>query len=475
MNAMPLWTRAEVVAATRARATGADWGASGVSIDSRTLAPGDLFVALSGPNHDGHDYVAAAFARGGAAAIVQRVPGDVSADAPLIIAADTLAALNDLAAAARARAGARIVAVTGSVGKTGTKEMLKLALGAAGPTYASAGNLNNQWGVPLSLARLPREARYAVFELGMNHAGEIAPLSRLVRPHVAVITAVEAVHLEFFASTAEIAAAKAEIFVGMDAGGTAVLPRDNRHFDQLEAAARAAGVTRVESFGRHIDADARLLDAAVDPDATLVFALIGDNPIGYRVGAPGLHWANNSLAVLLAAQAAGVDLDTATRALAAMTAPKGRGARQKLPWPGGAIELIDDSYNASPASVKAAIATLAAAKPGKHGRRVAVLGDMLELGESGPALHAALAETLAEWRIDLVFTAGPLMARLHQALPASMRGGHAADSDEAAGQVCSALRPGDLVLVKGSLGSRMGGAVKAIEEAAKRANAPSEG
>jgi UDP-N-acetylmuramoyl-tripeptide--D-alanyl-D-alanine ligase len=475
MNAMPLWSKPEVVAATRARATGADWQAGGVSIDSRSLVPGDLFVALSGPNHDGHDYVAAAFAKGGAAAIVQRVPGDVSADAPLIIAADTMAALNDLAAAARARSGARIVAVTGSVGKTGTKEMLKLALGAAGPTYASAGNLNNQWGAPLSLARLPREARYAVFELGMNHAGEIEPLSRLVRPHVAVITTVEAVHLEFFASTAEIAAAKAEIFTGMDAEGTAILPRDNRHFDQLAAAARDAGVSRIESFGHHIDANARLLDAAVDPDATLVFALIGDHPVGYRVGAPGLHWASNSLAVVLAARAAGVDIDVAIKALATMTAPKGRGARQKLPWPGGAIELIDDSYNASPVSVKAAIATLAAGRPGKHGRRIAVLGDMLELGEAGPTLHAALADTLAEWRIDLVFTAGPLMERLNQALPASMRGGHAKDSAEAADQVSAALRPGDLVLVKGSLGSRMGRVVKAIEESTTHASVPSEG
>jgi len=467
VNAMPLWNRADAIAATRGKSTGGDWSATGVSIDSRTVAPGDLFVALTGPNHDGHDYVAAAFAKGGAAAIVQRVPSDVSINAPLIIATDTLAALNDLARAARARSGAHIVAVTGSVGKTGTKEMLKLALGADGATYATEGNLNNHWGVPLSLARLPREARYAVFELGMNHAGEITPLTRMVRPHVAVITTVEPAHLEFFASTTEIAAAKAEIFLGVEPGGTAVLPRDNRHFAQLEAAARAAGIAHIESFGRHIEATARLLDAAVDPAETLVFALLGDHPLSYRVGAAGLHWANNSLAVLLAARASGANMETAAAALAAMAAPKGRGARQVLAWQGGRIELIDDSYNASPASIRAAIATLGMAHPAKHGRRIAILGDMLELGAASAELHAALAESLNEWNIDLVFTAGSMMRHLHEALPESRRGGHAVDADGAAALMRDALRSGDLALVKGSAGSRMGRVVKAIEQAAQ--------
>jgi UDP-N-acetylmuramoyl-tripeptide--D-alanyl-D-alanine ligase len=469
MTVMPLWTRTEALAATRAQAVGGDWQATGVSIDSRSLNPGDLFVALSGPNHDGHDYVAAAFAKGGAAAVVQRVPNGIAADAPLIIAADTLTALNDMAEAARARSGARIVAVTGSVGKTGTKEMLRLAFDAVGPTHASQGNLNNQWGVPLSLARLPREARYAVFELGMNHAGEIAPLTRLVRPHVAIITAVEPAHLEFFSSTAEIAAAKAEIMLGLEPGGTAVLPRDNRHYAQLEEAARAAGVAHIESFGRHIDSTARLLDAAVDPDATLVFALLGDQPISYRVGAAGLHWASNSLAVLLAARAAGVPPDVAGATLARMSAPKGRGARQRLPWQDGWIELIDDSYNASPASMRAAVAVLAAGKPAKHGRRIAVVGDMLELGDSAPQLHAGLADAFDERGIDLVITSGPLMRHLADALPAARRGGHACDADEAAALLAALLRPGDLVMVKGSLGSRMGRVVKALESAASPA------
>ncbi len=475
MTAMPLWTKAEALAATHAQSTGGDWQATGVSIDSRSVAPGDLFVALSGPNHDGHDYVAAAFAKGGAAALVQRVPSDVSADAPLIIAADTLAALNDLAAAARARSGAHIVAVTGSVGKTGTKEMLKLAFDSVGVTYATQGNLNNHWGVPLSLARLPREAQYAVFELGMNHAGEIAPLTKLVRPHVAIITTVEAAHLEFFASTAEIAAAKAEIMLGLDRDGTAVLPRDNRHYLQLVDAARAAGVTHIESFGRHIDATARLLDAAVDPSETLVFALLGDQPIGYRVGAAGLHWANNSLAVLLAARAAGVSPEVASKALATMSAPKGRGARQSFPWRDGQIDVIDDSYNASPASMRAAIAVLAAGKPGKHGRRIAIVGDMLELGDTSPQLHAGLADVFNERSIDLVITAGPLMRHLHDVLPDSRRGFHAANSEEAAARVADILRAGDLVMVKGSAGSRMGRVIRALEETAPRAAAGSKG
>ena len=466
MTAMPLWTRAETLAATHARASGGDWQATGVSIDSRSVSPGDLFVALSGPNHDGHDYVAAAFAKGGAAALVQRVPNGVATDAPLIIAADTQAALNDLAAAARVRSGAKIVAVTGSVGKTGTKEMLKLAFDSVGSTHATQGNLNNQWGVPLSLARLPREAQYAVFELGMNHAGEITPLTRMVRPHVAIITAVEPAHLEFFGSTVEIAGAKAEIMLGLEPNGTAVLPRDNRHYAQLEEAARAAGVAHIESFGRHIDSTARLLDAAVDPNETLVFALLGDKPISYRVGAAGMHWASNSLAVLLAARAAGVSLDIASKALATMSAPKGRGARQTISWQGGQVEMIDDSYNASPASMRAAIAVLAAGKPGKHGRRIAILGDMLELGETSARLHAELADALNEWRIDLVITAGPLMRHLHDALPEARRGGHGATSDDAAALAAGALRAGDLVMVKGSAGSRMGRVVKALEETA---------
>jgi UDP-N-acetylmuramoyl-tripeptide--D-alanyl-D-alanine ligase len=460
----PLWTSAEVAAATGGRAQGPDWRAGGVCIDSRSVVPGDLFVALAGPNHDGHDFVSQALADGAAAALVHRVPAGLPPDAPLVVAADTMAALEALGRAARARASARIVAVTGSVGKTSSKEMLKLALEAVGPTHASLGSLNNQWGVPLSLARMPADCRFAIFELGMNHAGELTPLTRMVRPHVAIITSVEAVHMEFFASTAAIAAAKAEILLGVEPGGVAVLPRDNRHFAELRDAAEAAGVSRVASFGSHIEADGRLLDWEVEPAATLVLALFGDDAVSYRVGVPGRQWAANSLAVLLAAGAAGAPLEATAPALAAMHAPKGRGQRLRLPWGEGEIAVIDESYNASPVSMRAAIAALAAARVGRDGRRIAVLGDMLELGEGGPALHAGLAAALDEWRIDLVFTAGRLMRHLHDALPEQNRGGHAADSEVAAGLVAKAVRAGDVIMVKGSAGSRMGRVVKVLDE-----------
>jgi UDP-N-acetylmuramoyl-tripeptide--D-alanyl-D-alanine ligase len=461
-----LWTSAEAAAATDGRLTGPAWRATEVSIDSRTVTAGALFVALAGPTHDGHDHVGAALANGAVAALVHKIPAGLPADAPLLLVEDTMTGLVALARAARARSNARVVAVTGSVGKTGTKEMLKLALEAAGPTHVSQGNLNNHWGVPLSLARLPREAIFAVFELGMNHAGEITPLTRLVRPHVAVVTAVEAVHMAHFASTLQIAEAKAEIFLGVEPNGFAVLPHDNPHYRFLFDAARKAGIASIVSFGSHIDAGARLLDGAIDPDATLVFALFGDDAISYRVGVAGLQWANNSLAALLAAMAVGADLGMSAHALAAMSAPKGRGAHKTLPWGGGRIDIIDESYNASPIAMRAAIVTLAATERRRGARRIAVLGDMLELGEAAPSMHGALAQTLIENRIDLVYTAGPLMRHLHDALPADRRGGHAADAAGAAVLVAKALKPGDVVMVKGSAGSVMGRVIKALEDIA---------
>ncbi|WP_417629377.1 UDP-N-acetylmuramoyl-L-alanyl-D-glutamate--2,6-diaminopimelate ligase [Phaeospirillum tilakii] len=463
-GAGPLWTGAEAAAATGGHAEGRAWSAGGVSIDSRSLQPGELFVALRGPSHDGHDHVAAALAAGAAAALVERRPDGLAADAPLLRVADSGAALAALAGAARARTTARVAAITGSVGKTGTKEMLALALAEQGPTHATAGNLNNHYGVPLSLARLPRDAAFAVFELGMNHPGELTPLAALVRPEVALITTVEAVHLEFFASTEAIADAKAEILGGVTPGGVAILPRDNRHYHRLAAAATERGLV-VRSFGNHIDAHARLLDCGVDPDSTAVFALIGDRALAYRIGVPGRQWAVNSLAVLLAVEALGGDPLRAARALASLAAPKGRGRRLRLPCAGGgSVELIDESYNASPVSMNAAIAALAAARPAKGGRRLAVLGDMLELGRDSPALHAGLAEAIETWGIDLVYTAGPLMANLHAVLAESRRGGHADSADAAIPLVLAGLRPGDVVMVKGSAGSRMARVVQALTE-----------
>lgn len=464
MNA-PLWLKNDVVKAVSGKASGPSWQANGVSIDSRSLGAGDLFVALAGPNHDGHDHVAAALEAGAAAALIHRRPANLPPDAPLIEVTDTTEALRALAAAARARSTAKIVAITGSVGKTGTKEMLKLALESAGSTHASAGNLNNHLGVPLSLSRLPADCRFAVFEMGMNHKGEISPLTRLVRPHVAVVTTVEAVHIEFFGTIAAIAEAKAEIFEGVASGGVALLPRDNPHYELLADAAKRAGIARIESFGSHIEASARLLDCGFDSTSTVVFALFGDHAISYRVGVPGKQWATNSLAALLAARAAGLDPVAAAQPLAEMKPPKGRGARTRIAWDKGEIELIDESYNASPVSMKSAIVTLAAAATGKNGRHIAVLGDMLELGTASAALHGGLADDLSSWDIDLVFAAGPMMRHLFDALPAAMQGGAADNSEALAPMVAAALKGGDVVMIKGSAGSRMGRVVEFLQSA----------
>ncbi|HIJ38207.1 MAG TPA: UDP-N-acetylmuramoylalanyl-D-glutamyl-2,6-diaminopimelate--D-alanyl-D-alanine ligase [Rhodospirillaceae bacterium] len=462
----PLWTSQDALAATGGQAFGPDWQAQGISIDSRTVSPGDLFVAIRGPQHDGHNFVSDALARGAAAALVDQRSEDLPSDAPLLLVKDSLAGLTDLAIRARQRSAARILAVTGSVGKTGTKEMLRLALAAAGPTHASVGSFNNHWGVPLSLARLPADAAFAIFELGMNHPGEITPLTRLVRPHLALITAVEAVHLEFFPSVEKIAEAKAEIFLGLEPGGTAILPRDNPHFGYLAQQASQSGAAKIAGFGWHIDADGRLLDCAIDPTATMVFALFGDQAISYRIGVAGRQWGLNSLAVLLAATAVGVPLATAAQALGQMAAPKGRGLRKTLSWGQGQILVIDESYNASPVSMKAAIAALGSTKPPAGGRRIAVLGDMLELGHAGPVLHGGLAGAVIEWGIDKVFTAGPLMRNLHDSLPSDRRGAHAEAADGLADLLEAATQAGDVLMVKGSAGSRMGRVVARLEELA---------
>jgi UDP-N-acetylmuramoyl-tripeptide--D-alanyl-D-alanine ligase len=454
-----LWSAAEAAAATGGRSS-RPWQATGVSIDSRTVAAGDLFVALAGPNFDGHDFVADALAKGAAAALVSRPPPGVADDAPLLSVADTQAALEALGAASRARTEAHIVGVTGSVGKTGTKEALRRAFERQSPTFASAGSLNNQWGVPLSLARMPRETAFGVFEMGMNHPGEIDALSRLVRPHVAVITTIEPAHLGFFPSVEAIADAKAEIFNGMDAHGAAVLNRDNPHFARLADAARARGLARILGFGAHADAAARLVDCHLYATASAVTASVMGEIVDYCVAIPGRHWVMNSLAVLAAVKAAGGDIAAAASAMSSLTALAGRGRRHTLAVAGGSAELIDESYNASPASMRAAFAVLAAIVPGPGGRRIAVLGDMLELGDDSARLHAALAEPLVEARVDLVFTVGREMRALHDSLPVERRGAHAATAAEMAEVVAERLRPGDVITVKGSFGSRMGEVVK---------------
>ncbi len=470
MAPAPLWTSAEAAAATQGRSTG-DWVATGVSIDSRTLAAGDLFVAIAGPTFDGHQFVDEAFARGAAAALVSRGPGtDQSGPAdsarPHLVVGDTLAALRDLARAARARGEARIVGVTGSVGKTGVKEALRLCLGALGPTHATQGSLNNHWGLPLSLARLAREARYAVFEMGMNHPDEIRPLSLLARPHVAVITSVEAVHKAHFTSVQEIAAAKAEIFEGVEPGGIAVLNRDNQHFARLAAAAAAVGIERIIAFGRHPEAGVRLISADLREDGASVRAAVAGETVDYDLPVAGAHWVQNSLCVLAAVSAVGGHVPTAVAALRDFGLPKGRGQRLRLRLPAGPITLIDDSYNASPVSMAAAFAVLARTVPAAGGRRIAAIGDMLELGDDASAIHEALAATLMESNIDRVFCAGPLMRHLYDALPPAVRGAHAADATALIPLLLDDLQAGDVVVVKGSAGSRMGQVVQALTAAA---------
>lgn len=466
MTSAALWTVEAMADAMGAQRSGPlPPTVSGISIDSRSIAPGEAFFAIA-DRRDGHDFVAAALAaHAGLAVVAAERCGQFAGDLPLLIVPDVLAGLRALAAAARARTNAKVIGVTGSVGKTGTKEALRLALSSDGKTHASTASYNNHWGVPLSLARCPADARYAVLEMGMNHAGEITPLTRLARPHIALITTIAPVHLEFFGTLAKIADAKAEIFLGVEPGGAAVLNRDIAQFAQLRRRAEEAGVARVVSFGEHAKADARLLKCALQPHCSTVVARIFGTELTYKIGAPGRHLVDNSLAVLATAVLAGADLALAALALSQFKAVAGRGAPIEIEVSGGAALLIDESYNANPASVAAALALLGQAEIGPRGRRIAVLGDMLELGGKGAALHRALAKPIIDNAVDLVFCCGPLMRRLWQALPPGRRGFYAEDSAALEPQVVAALRAGDAVMVKGSLGSRMGPIVKALQRA----------
>ncbi|WP_422365389.1 UDP-N-acetylmuramoylalanyl-D-glutamyl-2,6-diaminopimelate--D-alanyl-D-alanine ligase [Pelagibius sp.] len=461
MTGPALWTAEEVAQATGGRLTG-DWAATGVSIDSRTLETGDLFVALKGPSFDGHDYAGKAIKAGAAAAMVHRRADGIDESDPLIIVDDSFAALWRLGTAARERSHARLIAVTGSVGKTGTKEALRLCLEPQGLTSASVGSFNNHWGVPLSLARMQRDADYGIFELGMNHAGEISELTALVRPHVSIITNIEPAHLGNFDSITGIADAKAEIFEGMDANGCAVLNRDNALFHHLRDKAEAAGLSRIITFGRHEEADARLIEESLHATCSGVKAVIRGVELDYCIAMPGAHWVMNSLAVLAAIGAAGADMTAAAAQLANLRPLKGRGERHSIETQGGSFKLIDDSYNANPTSMRASLEVLGRSSLGENGRRIAVLGDMLELGDQSAEMHASLAAPLQENGIDLVFTCGPDMAALHEALPKALRGAHAEDSKALAGAVVQAVKPGDSVLVKGSLGSRMALVIDAL-------------
>ncbi|MFZ5834882.1 MAG: UDP-N-acetylmuramoylalanyl-D-glutamyl-2,6-diaminopimelate--D-alanyl-D-alanine ligase [Pseudomonadota bacterium] len=465
----PLWTGAQAIAAVGGRGS-SDWRARGVSIDSRTVAPGELFVAVRGLSSDGHAYVAAAIARGASAALVDHVPDGVPQDAPLLMAEDSQTGLERLGAAARQRTSAKIIAVTGSAGKTGTKEMLHAALGRQARTHASEASYNNLWGVPLSLARMPAASEFGVFEIGMNHSGEITPLTRLVRPHAAIVTTIAPAHIGHFNALTEIAEAKAEIFLGLEPGGIAIINQDNPFFDLLSKRARDAGAAQVLGFGTAQDAAARVIKAVQHADCACVYADICGQKLTYKIGLSGVHWVMNSLAVLTAIQALGGDLALAAIALAGMVPLQGRGLRHQVHLQDGEFTLIDESYNANPGSMQAALQSLSAQTLQGRGRRIAVLGDMGELGQDAVRYHTELAKTIADGHIHKTFTTGAHMQELHGALPPDLRGEHAGDSKALIAPLLAAVRPGDVVMVKGSHSSAMGVIVETLLAQSDRLN-----
>lgn len=469
-----LWTSDELLAVLGTDCSGTmPSGVNGVSIDTRTLQPGDLFVAIRGDRTDGHKYIDQAF-KAGAALAVAEDGYDAVSSGPLLRVTDTLEALNALGRAGRERARARIVAVTGSVGKTGTKEMLRLMLSQLGSVHASEKSYNNHWGVPLSLSRLPRNADYAVFEIGMNHPGEITPLTQMVRPHAAIITTVAPVHIEFFDSVVAIAEAKAEIFAGIEPGGSAILNSDNDQYELLAKCAADANIERIIRFGQAADAESRLVSLEPSASGSVIEADLFGKSFTYAIGAPGEHLAMNSLAALAAIHELGGNTVRASAALAVFGAPAGRGAQSRHTLPGGTFLLIDEAYNANPASMTAALNVLGAVPPDQTSRRIAVLGDMLELGAQSDALHAALAEAIDQNAIDLVYCTGPHMVALFKALPEARRGLWTETSDALEAPLLETLRPGDAVMIKGSLGSRMGPLVDATKKTFPQCAQPSK-
>ena len=466
-----LWTQETARAATGGEARGPAWSCHGVSIDTRTLAPGDLFVALAA-QRDGHEFVAQALEKGAAAALVSHVPDGVSEDAPLLIVPDVLRALEDIGRAARARSAARVVAVTGSVGKTSTKEMLLTILSDQGRTHASVASYNNHWGVPLTLARMPEDTEFAIIEIGMNHPGEIAPLSRLARPHVGVVTTVAAAHLEAFDNITGIAVEKAAIFDGMEPGGVAVINADIEHAAILMAKAVDRRLRDVE-FGVHAH-HYRLGEVTVQPEATIVQADIEGSPLLFKIATPGRHFAMNGLAAMAAAEALGADRALAAQSLGRWQPYAGRGQRETIILDPVethlTLQLIDDSYNANPTSMAAALDVLAGTEPADgigrvaRGRRIAFLGDMKELGPDAVALHAGLAHLDATAKLDVIHCVGPLMKALYDLLPEQLRGDWTATAEEMADGIRGRLDAGDVVLAKGSLSMKLGLVVDAIRK-----------
>ncbi|MEO9130240.1 MAG: UDP-N-acetylmuramoyl-tripeptide--D-alanyl-D-alanine ligase [Sphingomonas sp.] len=454
---MTLWTSAEIAAATGGTAS-ADFDATGVTFDSREVGPGDLFVALKGEMSDGHKFLDQSSERGASGALVS-----VATRHPHVLVADTMKALEDLARAARARTAAKIIGVTGSVGKTGTKEALFAALDRAAPgaAHRSVKSYNNHTGVPLSLARMPAASRFGVLEMGMNHAGELTHLTSLVRPHVAMVTAIAPAHTAFFPDEGAIADAKGEIFSGLEPGGTAIIPFDSPYRDRLIAAAQPHAA-HIVTFGFGDGADVQAIETMRSAGGgTFVTARLGDRELSFTVSQPGMHWVSNALAVLAAVDAVGGDLALAGLALAELGGLAGRGARLTVPVAGGTALVIDESYNANPSSMRATLAVLSAEKAM---RKLAVLGEMRELGDASDAYHAALAAPVIEAGVEQVILVGEAMAALANALEGRVEFVHVTDAAAARARLLAILAPGDAVLIKGSNGVGLASVVASLTD-----------
>ena len=459
---MQIWTGLEAQQATGGKLSGPEnWAAFSISIDSRTTRKGDLFIALRGTKTDGHDYIREAFLKGAAAIMVEKLPDNFPATAPVLLVPDCIKALQQLAQYRRAQSKAKIIAVTGSVGKTSTKEMLNVVFSSLGLTHVSAGNNNNEIGAPLSLAKMPLDVDYAIFELGMNHADEIATLTKLVQPHIAIITNVEEVHIENFADGINgVANAKSEIFEGLTGENpVAILNKDNQFFDMLSAKARACGAKQIISFGEDFMSDMRLVEHSQSGTGNVVHCKFGFDEFGYHISARGKHMAINSLAVLAAVKAVGANVKDAASALSSFSAQKGRGQILHIDVADGKILVIDESYNASPVSMRAALANLGDMTI--SGRKIAVIGDMLELGDKAGELHENLAADIIRDGIDKVFTVGNLSKRLFNMLPPHLQGKALEKASEVTPELEKFVSAGDAVLFKASNGT---GLTKCIDE-----------
>lgn len=460
---MNIWDAKSAQLATGGKLIGPDdWNVSSISIDSRTTRKGDLFIALRGNKADGHDYIREAFLKGAAAVMVERLPDNFPKISPVLMVDDCIKALEDLAQYRRAESKAKIIAVTGSVGKTSTKEMLNIVFSSFGMTHATLGNNNNEIGVPLSLAKMPLDTEFGIFEIGMNHPGEIAPLAKMVQPHVAIITNIAENHIEFFHNQEGIAVEKASIFEGLQEKGTAIINQDSEFFKLMRKTAKENGAKEVTSFGEEFESDIRLVSHDSSASGGVVHAKVGFDEISYHISARGKHMAINSLAVLAAVEASGNNAKQAAEALSSFSAQKGRGQILNIERKGGKVLIIDESYNASPVSVKAALSNLGDLQV--EGRKIAVIGDMLELGEKSEAMHRALVNDIIHDGIDLVYTVGEMSEKIFLGLPQEIQGFAAKTVDELTPIIDKEIQPKDALLVKASNGI---GLAKLIEEISK--------